>query len=162
MPVEMPVHALWLRTRRPVILGPVTRRGEGTRRPRRRRAGVLAVDDQAAFLSVMRDLLAATEHLEVVAEAESAQAAIELAGEIEPGMVLMDIWMPGMDGMSAVQEIKARLPDTIVVLTSTTHPDELPLRPDDLGADAVVWKSDLRPALLDDIWLRSSSSASDS
>jgi len=123
---------------------------------------VLAVDDQAAFLSVMRDLLAATEHLEVVAEAESAQAAIELAGEIEPGMVLMDIWMPGMDGMSAVQEIKARLPDTIVVLTSTTHPDELPLRPDDLGADAVVWKSDLRPALLDDIWLRSSSSASDS
>ena len=122
---------------------------------------MLAVDDQAAFLSVMRDLLAATEHLEVVAEAESAQAAIELAGEIEPGMVLMDIWMPGMDGMSAVQEIKARLPDTVVVLTSTTHPDELPLRPDDLGADAVVWKSDLRPALLDDIWLRSSSSASD-
>ena len=145
-----------------MILGPVTRREEGTRRPRRRRAGVLAVDDQAAFLSVMRDLLAATEHLEVVAEAESAQAAIELAGEIEPGMVLMDIWMPGMDGMSAVQEIKARLPDTVVVLTSTTHPDELPLRPDDLGADAVVWKSDLRPALLDDIWLRSSSSESDS
>ena len=146
-----------------MILGPVTRREEGTRRPTgRRRAGVLAVDDQAAFLTVMRDLLAATEHLEVVAEAESAQAAIELAGEIEPGMVLMDIWMPGMDGMSAVQEIKARLPDTVVVLTSTTHPDELPLRPDDLGADAVVWKSDLRPALLDDIWLRSSSSASDS
>jgi len=123
---------------------------------------VLAVDDQAAFLSVMRDLLAATEHLEVVAEAESAQAAIELAREIEPGMVLMDIWMPGMDGMSAVQEIKARLPDTVVVLTSTTHPDELPLRPDDLGADAVVWKSDLGPALLDEIWLRSGSSASDS
>ena len=145
-----------------MILGPVTRREEGTRRPRRRRAGVLAVDDQAAFLSVMRDLLAATEHLEVVAEAESAQAAIELAGEIEPGMVLMDIWMPGMDGMSAVQEIKARLPDTVVVLTSTTHPDELPLRPDDLGADAVVWKSDLRPTLLDEIWLRSSSSVSDS
>ena len=136
-----------------MILGPVTRREEGTRRPTgRRRAGVLAVDDQAAFLSVMRDLLAATEHLEVVAEAESAQAAIELAGEIEPGM----------DGMSAVQEIKARLPDTVVVLTSTTHPDELPLRPDDLGADAVVWKSDLRPALLDDIWLQAGSSASDS
>jgi len=123
---------------------------------------VLAVDDQAAFLSVMRDLLRATEHLEVVAEAESAEEAIELAGEIEPGMVLMDIWLPGLDGMSAVRELKARLPDVVVVLTSTTHPDELPLRPDDLGADAVVWKSDLEPALLDDIWLRSGSSASSS
>ena len=123
---------------------------------------MLAVDDQAAFLSVMRDLLEATEYLKVVAEAESAEEAIELASEIGPGMVLMDIWMPGLDGMSAVRELKARLPEVVVVLTSTTHPDELPLRPDDLGADAVVWKSDLQPALLDEIWLRSSSSDSDS
>jgi len=121
------------------------------------------VDDQAAFLSVMRDLIAATEHLEIVGEAKSAEEAIELASQIEPGMVLMDIWMPGMDGMAAVREIKARLPATVVVvLTSTTHPDELPLRSEDLGADAVVWKSELRPALLDEIWLRSSSSDSDS
>jgi len=110
----------------------------------------------------MRDLLEATECLEVVAEAQSAEEAIELASEIEPGMVLMDIWMPGLDGMSAVRELKARLPEVVVVLTSTTHPDELPLRPDDLGANAVLWKSDLQPALLDDIWLRSSSSGSDS
>ena len=140
----------------------VTRRGEGSTGTRCRRAGVLAVDDQAAFLSVMRDLLEATECLEVVAEAQSAEEAIELASEIEPGMVLMDIWMPGLDGMSAVRELKARLPEVVVVLTSTTHPDELPLRPDDLGANAVLWKSDLQPALLDDIWLRSSSSGSDS
>ena len=123
---------------------------------------MLAVDDQAAFLSVMRDLLEATEYLKVVAEAESAEEAIELASEIGPGMVLMDIWMPGLDGMSAVRELKARLPEVVVVLTSTTHPDELPLRPEDLGADAVVWKSDLQPALLDDIWLRARSSDSDS
>ena len=109
----------------------------------------------------MRDLLAATEYLEVAGEAGSAQEAIELAGQIEPGMVLMDIWMPGTDGMSAVRELKARLPDTVVVLTSTTHPDELPLRPEDVGADAVIWKSDLRPALLDDVWLRASAPDSD-
>lgn len=121
------------------------------------------MDDQAAFVSVMRDLLEATEHLEVVAEAESAEQAIKLATELEPGMVLMDIWMPGMDGMAAVREIKARVPETVVVLTSTTHPDEFPLRPEDVGADAVIWKSDLQPALLDELWLRSrGSSASES
>lgn len=111
----------------------------------------------------MRDLLASTDKLEVVAEATSAEQAIELVGELEPGMVLMDIWLPGMDGMAAVREIKARVPHTVVVLTSTMHPDELPVRPEDLGADAVVWKSDLQPALLDDLWLRSrGSSAPDS
>jgi hypothetical protein len=41
-----------------------------------------------------------------------------------------------------------------VVLISTTHPDELPLESDDVCADVVVWKSELDPRLLDDIWLR--------
>ena len=120
---------------------------------------MLAVDDQPAFLSVMRDLLEATANLEVVAEATTAKQAIELVRELKPGMVLMDIWMPGMDGMRAVHEIKTRAPGTVVVLTSTTPPAELPLRPEALGAEAIVWKSDLRPALLDDLWVRSTRSS---
>jgi CheY-like chemotaxis protein len=67
-------------------------------------------------------------------------------------MVLMAIWMPGMDGMAAAPEIKTRRPATVVVLTSTTHPSELPLSAGGIEADAVVWKSDLEPRLLDDIW----------
>ena len=137
----------------------VTRHAEGSTKDRRRRAGVLAVDDQVAFLSVMRDLVEATENLEVVAEAASAEQAIELMREIGPGMILMDIWMPGGDGMSAVREIKALMPETVVVLTSTTRPDELPLRVQDVGADAVIWKSDLEPALLDALWLRAEGSS---
>ena len=121
------------------------------------------MDDQAAFRSVMRELVEATDNLEIVAEATSAEQAIELVREVEPAMVLMDIWMPGGDGMAAVREMKTLLPGTVVVLTSTTRPDELPLRAQDLGADAVIWKSDLEPALLDALWLRSEgSSASDS
>lgn len=121
----------------------------------RRRAGVLAVDDQSGFLSVMRTLLEATDNLDPVAEADSAERAIELVTEVEPDMVLMDIWMSGMDGMAAAREIKVRRPATVVVLTSTTHPAELPVAAADLDADAVVWKSDLAPGLLDEIWLRS-------
>ena len=119
-----------------------------------RRGRVLAVDDQTAFLAVLRDLVGATRELELVAEAQSGERAIEVVLEIEPDIVLMDVWMPGMGGIAAAREIKAGLPSTLVVLISTTHPEEIPLEPDDVCADAVVWKSDLDPRLLDDIWLR--------
>ena len=120
-----------------------------------KRARVLAVDDQSGFLSVMRSLVEATENLELCGEAESAERALQLLSELEPDMVLMDIWMPEMDGMTAARAIKAGRPATVVVLTSTTHPAELPVAADDLEADAVLWKSDLEPRLLDDIWWRS-------
>ena len=119
-----------------------------------RRARVLAVDDQTSFLAVLRDLVSATRELEAVAEADSGERAIEAARETEPDMILMDVWMPGIGGIAAAREIKASRPSTLVVLISTTHPDELPLQPDDTPADAVVWKSQLEPRLLDDIWLR--------
>ncbi len=119
-----------------------------------RRARVLAVDDQTPFLAVLRDLVCATRELEAVAEAQSGERAIEAVRESEPDIVLMDVWMPGMGGIAAAKEIKAGWPSTLVVLISTTHPDEVPLEPDDVCADAVVWKSELGPRLLDDIWLR--------
>jgi DNA-binding NarL/FixJ family response regulator len=118
------------------------------------RARVLAVDDQSPFLAVLRDLVCATHELEAVAEAHSGERAIEAVRETKPDIVLMDVWMPGMGGIAAAREIKASWPSTLVVLISTTHPDELPLEPDDISADAVVWKSELAPRLLDDIWLR--------
>ena len=115
---------------------------------------MLTVDDRTAFLAVLRDLVCATHELEAVAEAHSGERAIEAVRETEPDIVLMDVWMPGMGGIAAAREIKAGRPSTLVVLISTTHPDELPLEPDDACADAVVWKSELDPRLLDDIWLR--------
>ena len=115
---------------------------------------MLAVDDQSPFLAVLRDLVSATRELEGVAEADSGERAIEVVRETAPDIVLMDVWMPGMGGIAAAREIKAFRPSTLVVLISTTHPAELPLEPDDVSADAVVWKSQLAPGLLDDIWLR--------
>ena len=94
-----------------------------------RRARVLAVDDQTQFLAVLRDLVCATRELEPVAEAHSGERAIEAVRETEPDMVLMDVWMPGIGGIAAAREIKAGRPSTLVVLISTTHPDELPLQP---------------------------------
>jgi DNA-binding NarL/FixJ family response regulator len=120
----------------------------------RRCARVLAVDDDAGFLALLRDVVLATGRLETVGEAESGERAVEMARELQPDLVLIDVRMPGLGGIAAANQIKSSRPSTIVVLISTTHPDELPRGADDGPADAVIWKSELEPDLLDDIWLR--------
>ncbi len=117
------------------------------------RAGVLAVDNDFPFLALLRDVVRATGHLEVVGEAQTGEGAITAARALEPDMVLMDVRMPGIGGLKAAEEIKASRPSTVMVLISTTHPDELPRAAGDC-VDAVIWKSVLDPRLLDEIWLR--------
>jgi DNA-binding NarL/FixJ family response regulator len=117
------------------------------------RARVLAVDDDASFLALLRDLLRATAHLEIAAEAQSGERAVAATQEMRPDLVLMDVRMPGMGGMEAGEMIKAASPSTLVVMISTTHPDEIPLKACDRFAGAVLWKSTLEPAVLDKIWL---------
>ena len=118
-----------------------------------RRAGVLAVDDQASFLDLLRDVLHASEELDLLGEAATGEHAIELADELRPEMVLMDVRLPGMGGIRAAKRIKASHPSTLVILISTTHPDELPPDAGEGGVDAYIWKSELDPKLLDDLWL---------
>jgi DNA-binding NarL/FixJ family response regulator len=119
-----------------------------------RRAGVLAVDDNVPFLDALSDVIAATAELESVGEARSGEQAVELAQELEPDIVLIDVWMPGLGGIEAARYIKTRHPTTLVALISTTPPNELPRDAGESGADAVICKSDLDPALLDEIWLQ--------
>jgi DNA-binding NarL/FixJ family response regulator len=115
---------------------------------------VLAADDDAPFLELMGELIRATSQLEVVGEAPSGESAVEMAHELEADMVLIDVRMPGLGGIEAARRIKARRPGTLVVLISTTHPDELTTAILESGADALIWKSELNPRLLDEIWLQ--------
>jgi DNA-binding NarL/FixJ family response regulator len=115
---------------------------------------VLAVDDQPAFRSAVRRLIAATPNLLLVGEADSGEAAVALTRELEPDLVLMDVRMPGIGGIAATREIKAIRDSTVVVLVSTTHPDELPYEADECNADEIVWKGDLRRVVLENIWSR--------
>jgi CheY-like chemotaxis protein len=142
---------------------PVSRANEAMTRLRQAprpalRARVLAVDDQQSFLAVLRDVLGRTDRLEWVGEADSGEMAIEMAEQLEPDVVLLDVRMPGLGGIEASRRIKARYPSTLVILISTVHPDELPLEQRISGTDAVIWKSQLEPKLLDEIWLRHSRS----
>ena len=65
------------------------------------------------FLAVLRDLVCSTRELEPVAEAQSGERAIEAVREIEPDIVLLDVWMPGIGGIAAAREIKAGRPSSL-------------------------------------------------
>jgi DNA-binding NarL/FixJ family response regulator len=117
-------------------------------------ASVLAVDDQPAFRDLVCELVQATGRMAVVGEAESGERAVELVEELRPDLVLIDVRMPGMGGIQAARTIKSAHPSTVVVLVSTAAPNELPADADYCLADARVWKGDLRPSLLVQLWER--------
>jgi DNA-binding NarL/FixJ family response regulator len=78
---------------------------------------VLVVDDQDLFRGGFAMILGAQPDMEVAGEAEDGAAAIRLAVEVKPDIVLMDIRMPGVDGVTATREICAQTSAKVIVLT---------------------------------------------
>jgi two-component system invasion response regulator UvrY len=88
----------------------------------------------------------------LVGEATSGLAAIEQAGLLHPALVLMDINMPGMNGIEATRRIVAGDPGVVVVLCSTYAIDDLPADAMNSGARAYLNKEDFGPAVLRRLW----------
>jgi NarL family two-component system response regulator LiaR len=87
---------------------------------------VLIADDHAIVRKGIRALLATEPAIVVVGEAEDGQQAIDRTSQLAPDVVLMDLVMPGIDGLEATQEIIAQRPDTrILVLTSFAGDDKV-------------------------------------
>jgi DNA-binding NarL/FixJ family response regulator len=114
----------------------------------------LAVDDQPAFRCAVREVVEAATGMVVVGETETGEGAVDLVQDLSPDLVLMDVSMPGIGGVGAAWVIKTMRPETVVVLISADPPDELPHEAAASPADALVWKSDLRPGLLEQLWER--------
>jgi two-component system invasion response regulator UvrY len=112
------------------------------------RVGVLAVDDQTIFLDVARDVVAATPGFHWVGGATSGEEALDAVSELAPELVLLDVRMPGMDGIETAQRIRERHPDVVVVLISV---DESPAI-ESSGAAALVRKREFGPAMLRRLW----------
>ena len=79
---------------------------------------VLLADDNARFRGVLRRLLERDPDILVVAEANDGAEAVEMAEDVRPDVVLMDVSMPGLDGLEATYALKAQLPDVTVLMLS--------------------------------------------
>ena len=87
---------------------------------------ILLVDDHAIVRDGIRSLLKTQPDIEVVGEADNGQAAVSLVGALEPDVVLMDLVMPGMDGIEAIRRIIDGRPESrILVLTSFSAEDKV-------------------------------------
>jgi DNA-binding NarL/FixJ family response regulator len=113
---------------------------------------VLIVDDQAPFRSAARAVLGATPGFEVVGEAGSGEEAVAMSDSLHPGLVIMDINMPGMSGIEATRQVVAAHPGTVVVLVSTYQAEDLPADARTCGAAAYLHKEDLGPTVLRELW----------
>lgn len=113
---------------------------------------VLVVDDQAPFRNAAKTVVRVTAGFEVVGEAESGEQAVELAATLEPDLVLMDINLPGIDGIEAVRRIVAARPGTVAFLVSTHTVGDLPSDARTSGAAAFIHKEDFGPAILTSLW----------
>jgi DNA-binding NarL/FixJ family response regulator len=84
---------------------------------------VLLVDDQNLIRQGLRALLELEADLQIVGEAENGQVAIDLVQELQPNVVLMDIRMPVMDGVTATKEICQRFPQVNILILTTFDDD---------------------------------------
>ena len=85
---------------------------------------VLLADDQHLVRAGFRSLLRRDKQIQVVGEASTGDEAVRTARSLRPDVILMDIRMPGLDGISATREILAFAPDTRVIILTTFETDE--------------------------------------
>jgi DNA-binding NarL/FixJ family response regulator len=90
--------------------------------PGRARIRVVVVDDHPLVRSAVRQALTAAD-LAVVGEATSAEEALELAPQVRPDVLLVDIDLPGMDGVALVRELAPRLPQTRILMLTASRDD---------------------------------------
>ncbi|MFG1931368.1 response regulator transcription factor [Mycobacterium sp. NPDC048908] len=113
---------------------------------------VWVVDDQTSFRRAAAATLAATDDFEMAGECETGESAVDRIPDGGADLVLMDIHMPGIDGIEATRQLRAADPDLIVVLMSTYDLDDLPAAASECGAVAYLHKEHLSPEVLSRIW----------
>jgi len=111
-----------------------------------RRLRVMLVDDHALVRAAVRQAITAPD-VEMVAEAATAEEALQLAPQIRPDVLLVDIDLPGMDGVGLVRELAPRLPDTRIVMLTVSNADHHLLDAMRYGARGYLTK-DLSPEAL--------------
>jgi DNA-binding NarL/FixJ family response regulator len=119
---------------------------------------VLIVDDQEPFRSAARMVVEATDGFEVVGEAETGEDSVTMATELSPDLVLMDVNLPGINGLDATRQILSNGADRVVVLLlSTYEEEEYAPRAAECGAAAYIPKAVFGPDRLEEAWAAATS-----
>jgi len=125
--------------------------GDTTNAPDRSAPSILIVDDHPAVRAGLRNLISSRPGWFICGEATNGEQAVSLALELKPSVVVMDISMPGMDGLEATRRIRDRLTSVEVLIVSQHDSDQVVSEAQRAGARGFVVKShlsaDLLPAL---------------
>ena len=104
---------------------------------------LLLVDDHQVIREGLKRMLESRGDVQVVGEAENGKDAITQAELLSPDVILMDIRMPGMDGIAVTRQLKEKVPD-IKVIMMTMYNDELVPQAFEAGAVGYILKDDIR------------------
>jgi two-component system, NarL family, response regulator YdfI len=108
---------------------------------------VLIVDDHLVVREGLRLILETSEEIELVGDAADGANAVRLVSEVQPDVVLMDLRMPGMDGIEAIERIRAAWRHIAVVILTTYNEDDLMMRGLRAGACGYLLKDTNRETL---------------
>jgi DNA-binding NarL/FixJ family response regulator len=110
---------------------------------------VLLADDDASYLESLRALIEHQPELHVVAAARDGLEAIELAEELDPDAIVLDLHMPLLDGVSATARLRADHPHVCLIALTGDDAPAVHQAVQEAGADAVMLKTELVDGLLD-------------
>jgi NarL family two-component system response regulator YdfI len=112
---------------------------------------ILIADDHLIIRQGLRLILETEDDFDLVGEAADGAEALQLCATLHPNVVLMDLRMPGMDGITAIEKLRQTRPEIAVVILTTFNEDELMLRGLRAGAKGFLLKDTNRQALFDAI-----------
>ena len=119
---------------------------------------VLIVDDQEPFRLAARMVVEVTDGFEVVGEAETGEDGVSMAADLAPDLVLMDVNLPGIDGLEATRQILGADGPPVVLLLSTYEEEEYAPRAAECGAASYIPKAVFGPDRLEAAWADASGS----
>jgi NarL family two-component system response regulator YdfI len=108
---------------------------------------VLVADDHLLIRQGLRLIMETEDDFALIGEAADGAEAVRLCAELHPDVVLMDLRMPGMDGLTAIERLQAAQPEIAVVILTTFNEDDLMLHGLRLGAKGYLLKDTDREAL---------------
>jgi NarL family two-component system response regulator YdfI len=112
---------------------------------------VLITDDHLIVREGLRLILETADNIEVVGEAVDGAECLELVSKLNPQVVLMDLQMPRMDGITAIGHLRNDFPEIAIVILTTYNEDDLMIRGLQAGARGYLLKDSSRESLLDTI-----------